>query len=242
MTRMLYPCRGAACCAPNSTVYNLGMWPVVWLLLLPSLLAPSGTWGQKKTSATVDIYFPNYSYPDAVASLSALNPKNTELVIFGENGTTDIRAPLRNGTYEKRHKEGGGDAVEFEWMKPIGSDPGNANFSVAYYTWVTRAGSSSDYGVVQLLQVVDGHVKVVQQILFNLRGSKAAGAFFDAKSNSLKIRGVHGWEHCCPTELDVLRFHFENDLFKQVSYRTVPFEWTLSGRGCFCLCKRTLLV
>lgn len=193
-------------------------------LLMPMLLVPSLIWGQTKSSPTVNIYFPNYSYPDAVASLSKPNLRNAELIIFGENGTTDIRARLRKGAYESRNKKGGGDAVKFEWVNPIGNDPINANFAVAYYTWVAWMGSSNDIGVVQLLQLVDGHAKVAQQILFNLRGSKTAGAFFDVKSSSLKIRGVHGWEHCCPTELDLIRFHFEDGLLKRVSHRKVPFE------------------
>jgi hypothetical protein len=191
---------------------------------MPSLLVPPLTWGQTKSSATLNIYFPNYSYPDAVASFSKPNLRNAELIIFGENGTTDIRARLRQGGYERRNNEGGGDAVKFEWVKPIGNDPVNANFAVAYYTWVEWMGSSSDIGVVQLLQRVDGHLRVAQQILFNLRGSKTAGAYFDVKSSSLKIRGVHGWEHCCPTELDLMRFHFDDGLLKQVSRRKVPFE------------------
>jgi hypothetical protein len=191
---------------------------------MPSLLIPSLTWGQTKSSATVNIYFPNYSYPDAVASFSKPNLRNAELIIFGENGTTDIRARLRKGAYERRNNEGGGEAVKFEWVKPIGNDPVNTNFAVAYYTWVAWMGSSSDIGVVQLLQRVDGHLRVAQQILFNLPGSKTAGAYFDVKSSSLKIRGVHGWEHCCPTELDLMRFHFDDGLLKQVSRRKVPFE------------------
>jgi hypothetical protein len=191
---------------------------------MPLLFVPPLTWGQTKSSATVDIYLPNYPYPDAVASFSKPNLGNAELIIFGENGTTDMRARLRKGAYERRNNNGGGDAVEFEWVKPIGNDPVNAKFAVAYYTWVAWMGSSSDIGVVQLLLREDGHLKVAQQILFNLRGSKTAGAFFDVKSSSLKIRGVHGWEHCCPTELDLVRFRFNDGLFKQVSHRKIPFE------------------
>lgn len=193
-------------------------------LLMPLQLVPSLTWSQTKSSATVNVYFPNYSYPDAVASFSKPNLRNAELIIFGENGTTDIRARLRKGAYERRNNEGGGDSVEFEWVKPIGNDPVNANFAVAYYKWVAWMGSSNDIGVVQLLLREDGHLKVAQQILFNLRGSKTAGALFDVKSSSLKIRGVHGWEHCCPTELDLMTFHFDDGQLKQVSHRKVPFE------------------
>jgi hypothetical protein len=197
---------------------------MVFPLLMLSLLAPSLMWCQEKASSTVDIYFPNYSYTEAVPSFSEPNMKNAELIIFGENGAMDIRARLRKGLYERHNKEGGGGTVEFEWVKPVRINLVNTNFVVAYYTWVAWMGSSSDIGVVQLLQLVDGHVKVAQQILFNLRGSKTAGAFFDVKSSSLKIRGVHGWEHCCPTELDLMRFHFEDGLLKQVSHRMVPFE------------------
>jgi hypothetical protein len=224
MKCLIPPCKRVARSAHRAHASNPSAWPMVFPLLMLSLLAPSLTWCQEKASSTVDIYFPNYSYPDALPSFSEPNMKNAELIVFGENGAMDIRARLRKGLYERHNKEGGGDAVKFEWVKPIGKDPVNANFAVACYTWVAWMGSSSDIGVVQLLQRVDGHLRVAQQILFNLRGSKTAGAYFDVKSSSLKIRGVHGWEHCCPTELDLMRFHFDDGLLKQVSRRKVPFE------------------
>jgi hypothetical protein len=96
--------------------------------------------------------------------------------------------------------------------------------AIAYYIWAMWAGSSSDYGVVQLLHIEDGHLKIVQQILFNSRGSEKAGAFCNAGSNALTIRGVNDWENCCPTGLDVVKFRLKEGVLKQVYYGTAALE------------------
>jgi hypothetical protein len=223
VTHLRHPCGDASCCAPLSNIRSLNAWRVLCLFMLCACI-PSRACSQKKQAATTEISFPNYMYPYALASPNRLNLKNGDLVIFHGNRASYLRAHLHNGAYRKLYAGAGGDEVELDWVRFIRNDSGQANYAFAYYTWVSWAGSSSDSGIVQLLQLVDGHVKVTQQILFNVRGSEKAGADFDTKSNTLKIRGVHGWEHCCPTELDFIRFHFDDGLFKQVSHRKVPYE------------------
>ena len=171
----------------------------------------------------MEVSFPNYLFPKTGTSLRRLDVKNGEVIIFGDKGMSDFHAHLRHGAYEKLH-EIGGDSLEFEWMKYMGSDSAESGYAVAYYIWAMWAGSSSAYGVVQLLHIENGHLKVLQQILFNLRGSEKAGAFLNAKLNALTIRGVNDWEHCCPTRLDVVKFRLKEGVFKQVYYGTAALE------------------
>jgi len=178
---------------------------------------------REKKPPTIEVSFPNYSYPKTVTSLRRLDVKNDEVIVFGDKGMSDFHAHLRGGAYEKLHKIGG-DSLEFEWMKYMGSDSAEPDCAVAYYIWSMWAGSSSAYGVVQLLHIEDGHLKVVQQILFNLRGSEKAGAFLNAKLNALTIRGVNDWEHCCPTGLDVVKFRLKEGVLKQVYYGMATLE------------------
>lgn len=189
-------------------------------LILLWLSAHSSARAQESTPSTLEVSLPNYSFPNPVTSLRQLDPKNAEVIFFGEKGVKDFHAHLHRGSYEKLHRIGG-DSVNFVWMKYIetASEP---DYAVAYYIWSMWAGSSSAFGVVQLLHIEDGHLKVVQQILFNLRGSEKAGAFFNAKSSSLTIRGANDWEHCCPTGLDVVKFQLKDGILKQVHYDKAP--------------------
>jgi len=158
-----------------------------------------------------------------VISLRQLDSKNSEVIIFDKKGSPDYRADLRHGSFEKLHKVGG-DSLSFAWMKYLGDSSAEPDYAVTYHIWAMWAGSSSGFGVVQLLHIEDGHLKVVQQILFNLRGSEKAGAFFNTKSNALTIRGVNDWEHCCPTGLDVVQFQLKDSVLKQVHYGNAPLK------------------
>jgi len=192
-------------------------------LILLSLFAHPDARAQQKTSPALEVCFPNYSYPNPIPSLHQLDFKNTGVIFFGEKGVPDFHARLRRGSFEQLHKIGG-DSVSFAWMKFLGDRSAEPDYAVAYYIWAMWAGSSSGFGVVQLLHIDDGHPKVVQQILFNLRGSEKAGAFFNAKSNTLTIRGVDDWEHCCPTGLDVVKFQLSDGVLKQVHYGKAPLK------------------
>jgi hypothetical protein len=192
-------------------------------LILLSFLAHPDARAQENTPSTLEVSFPNYSYPNPLASLHQLDLKNTEVIFFGEKGVQDFHAHLHRGSYEKLHKIGG-DSVEFEWMKYMETASTEPDYAVAYYVWSMWAGSSSAFGVVQLLHIEDGRLKVVQQILFNLRGSESAGAFYNAKSKVLTIRGVNDWEHCCPTGLDVVKFQLKDGALKQVHYGKAPLR------------------
>ncbi len=178
---------------------------------------------QVKIPRTIDVSFPNYSFSAAAASLRMLDLRNSEVIFFDENGMQDFHARLRRGAYQKRHKIGG-DSVGFGWLRLIGNGSSEPDYVVAYYTWVTWAGSSGYFCVVQLLRIEEGHLKIIQQIVFNIRGSEKAGAFYNTKSNALTIRGLSDWEHCCPTGLDVVQFQLKDGVLKPVHYGKAPLE------------------
>jgi hypothetical protein len=213
--------RTCTACRPSSGRLNKLHACTVFCLLLLSVHADART--QQKTSPTIEVCFPNYSYPNPVASLGQLNVKNSEVIIFGKKGRPDYHAHLRHGSFEE-HDKIGGDSLSFEWVKYLGESSAEPNYAVTYHIWAMWAVSSSGFGVVQLLHTEDGHLKVVQQILFNLRGSEKAGAFFNAKSNALTIRGVNDWEHCCPTGLDVVQFQLKDGTLKQIHYGKAPLK------------------
>lgn len=118
----------------------------------------------------------------------------------------------------------GGDSLEFKWTKFIGNDSAEPDYVIAYYVWVTWAGSSSDYGVIHLIHLENGRLKVLQQMLFNMRGSEKAGASFNGKSGVLTVRGLNEWEHCCPTGLDVVKFRLKRGVLKRLYFGKAALE------------------
>jgi hypothetical protein len=200
----------------SSQVRVLGVFLVVFAAGALPLAA-------QKTRPTLEVSSPNHSYPTSLASIRQLDLNNSEVVIFDDKGEPELKAHLRGGKYEIHYRVGS-DWLRHNWLKVLNGDSGETETAVAEFDWVATGASASDYGVVQLFQLDDGHLKVVQQILFNTRGSKKVGAFFNPKSNVLVVRGVHGWEHCCPTRLDVVTFRFDGSAFKQVAYHMAPLQ------------------
>jgi hypothetical protein len=195
---------------------------IACMALLTTIFLPSSR-AQKESSPAIKVSFPNYSYPEPVASLQQFDFRNSEVLIFSEAGSPFLRAQLRRGRFEKARTIGG-DSVEYKWTKFSGKDPAGPHYAIAFYTWTSWAASANDAGVIQLLRLENGHLHVVQQILFNIRGSQKAGAHFSTKSNSLTVRGLNEWEHCCPSGLDVVQFQLKDDVLKQVHYGKIPVE------------------
>jgi hypothetical protein len=154
----------------SKRVRKLQVWFVFCLLPLSFSFLPVSL-AQQRTAPAIEVSFPNYSYPDPVTSLRQLDSKNAEAIFFGEKGMPDFHARLRRGSFEQLHKIGG-DSVSFARMKYLGDAPEEPEYALRYHIWSMCAGSPSGLGVVQLLPVENGHLKVVQQILFNPRGSE----------------------------------------------------------------------
>lgn len=101
----------------------------------------------------------------------------------------------------------------------------SSEFAIVPFSWVTAGGSTSDFGVVQVFTLREGHPVVVQQILFNTRGCGASSQL-SIRPLLLTIKGVHGWEHCCPKTLDVIKFRWTGGSFHLKSHHSVPLPET----------------
>jgi len=179
--------------------------------------------GVENNSPTIEVLYPDYSYSKPLTSIRELDLRESDVLIFAPGGKTWVKARLHGGLYDVRHKLSS-DWVRFNWLRLSAHGAADPEVGVAYFDWVSTGASASDYGVVQVLRIRDGHLNVGQQMVFNTRGSSKAGASFSAKTNVLTVRGVHGWEHCCPTDLDVVQFRFEGELLRQVHYRREPLQ------------------
>jgi hypothetical protein len=179
-----------------------------------ALAAPS------REKPTFDITQPDYRYPVTVNSLQEIDFNNFKLAYF-YRGRPDPMFQLRAGKFARKYEIGGYDQVGLESVEFF--DFRNHVFAHALVTfwWVTAGGSTSSSQVVQVFELSDGHPVVVQQIVFNARGLGASSRF-ELGTQKLTIRGVHGWEHCCPTTLDEGTFEWNGAVFKITTYHSIP--------------------
>jgi len=174
-------------------------------------------------SPTLEISFPNHLYEKSGPSPREMDWKESELIIFNRNGASNVHAQLHDGIYEVR-REVGGDWVRFNWVRFIPGRQDGEEIALVCLDWVATMASADDYGVIQVFHMKDGRRKVVEQILFNTRGRTQPAASFDSRTATLTVEAVHGWEHCCPTKLDVVELRLEEGLFKQSGYRQTPLQ------------------
>lgn len=201
----------------------------LWLLVGACACAQSSP-QQPESGATVEIVNPNHVYNGTTQSLRQLDFRNFRFHVFDERGESILAAKLRNGKYDsKEHdrkwKMGDGyDWLRLDWVRLVGEE---SQFAIASLSWVTAGGSTSDFGIVQVFILREGHPVVVQQILFNMRGCVAnANSELTSRPLLLTIKGVHGWEHCCPKTLDVVTFSWAGSSFKRKSYHSLPLPET----------------
>jgi hypothetical protein len=172
-------------------------------------------------SATFEVRYPQHSYSQQVKSIREIDFRNFALIIFGGRGKTNLVANLRNGIFQRNYPSGC-----YDWLKLVSvayfDDAGaGGQKAIVMVDWASACGSTSDFGVVQVFGVVNGQPAVLQQILYNERGGGATSSY-SMKTSTLTIKSVHGWEHCCPTTLDVGTFKWNGSRFALTRIDSIP--------------------
>jgi hypothetical protein len=195
----------------------------LWLVISPFAFAQTPP-RRSQREPTVELATPDYVYRSTIDSLTRLDFRNLSLHIFNARGESTLAAQLRNGRYDSKEHDRKGrfghgyDWLRLDWVRFLGE---NSDFAVISFSWVTAGASASDFGVVQVFTLRQGHPVVVQQLLFNTRGC-GASAHFSTRLSHLTIKGVHGWDHCCPRTLDVIKFRWADGSFHQESHYSAP--------------------
>ena len=195
---------------------------LLWLLVSVYASAQNAP-RRSELKPTVEVVAPDHVYPTTTESLRSLDFHNLQFRIFDEHGKSMLVAKLRNGKSESKWTlENGSNWLRLDWVRFVDEE---SPLAFASLSWVTTGASASDFGVVQVFTLREGHPVVVQQILFNTRGCGASAAL-SFHPLLLTIKGVHGWEHCCPNTLDVIKFAWAGGSFQRTSHHPVPMPET----------------
>ncbi len=174
---------------------------------------------QAESEPTLEVVNPQHVYVPMTQSLSSLDFRNFQFYIFDKSGKSMVRAKLHNGKYQSKWTlQQGSNWLRLDSVRFMG---GHHEFAVVLLSWVTTGASASDFGLVQIFALDENRPVVVQQILFNVRGC-GTSARISPRTGVLTIKGVHGWEHCCPKTLDVVTLRWSGSSFKRQSYESLP--------------------
>ena len=193
---------------------------VLFCLLVSVFASAEDPTRSEAAQATIEVVTLQQVDPTAtVDSLRHLDFRNLHFHIFDEHGKSVLFVNQRNGKSESKWTaQNGSDWLRLDWVRFFGEE---SEFAVTSLSWVTTGGSASDYGLVQVFTLRDRHPIVIQQLLFNMRGCGTSSRL-SIHPLLLTIKGVHGWEHCCPKSLDVMTFNWVNGSFHRKAYRSMP--------------------
>jgi hypothetical protein len=162
--------------------------------------------------------YPEFQYSNSLASLKELDFPNLDLRVFDEKGQPELVAELRSGIYKKNWSvEQGSDWIRLDSVDFVPSE----EYAIVKLSRTSTGMSSSDFGLDQVFVLRSQHPVAVQQIKFNTRGF-GASVKFNANSEVLTIKGVPGWEQCCPKTLDIVTYKFIGDGFSQTVVPRLP--------------------
>ena len=180
------------------------------------LIWTSGSSVAQQTSAPMlsydDISYPNYRYATSVSSLHKVDFKNFKVFWFaGEE--PDSGAKLRNGTYQRRSKDGY-QKVNLNLVEFLDPPESREQHAVIDLEWWDCGGSCTVLGRVQVFELQAGHPTVTQEIEYD-RHAPGTAVQFDPKTQTLTIIGRSNdhTPNCCPKNLDVMRFDWNGRNF-----------------------------
>jgi hypothetical protein len=154
--------------------------------------------------------------PIQASSIRQIDFANLNFYAFGEKGSHEPPLRLRHGLF-KSHKRYELTEVKLKKVWYFGSEK-----AIAAFDFFSCGGSCSDESIIQLFELRDGHLRIIQQLEYDLQ-APGTGERFDAKTGELFItaRADDGSAHCCPENVDHVRFRWNGRQFVQISSRRV---------------------
>ena len=198
---------------------------VGWTVLVvgPYVAAQSPT----DASPNYQLSYPIYQYGFKATSIADVDFRNLTVFWHGED-KSERRARLRDGTFEQKYADGGGEKVIIDLVQSF-TPPGEAQpRAVIDILWTSCGGSCSSHGLAQVFELRSGHPTVIEQIIYE-RHAPDTGAKFEMQSGLLILTGrsAEPSPNCCPKSLDVMAFEWGRKEFvfknsKRVSLADTP--------------------
>jgi hypothetical protein len=166
----------------------------------------------------------SHLYPGSFSSIRRVNFRNFRYLSFDEAGNPTEDFSLRNGHYQ--HDEPlDRQSIDLDSIRYLGG----SSSALILLSYFAAAGSSSQGGMAKVFTVSDGHLRIVQAIVWDTHFQAGQPTeSFDPDANTLVIRSAHyipGDAHCCVSAMDVVRFRWDGTHFVQTGLQTEHSEY-----------------
>ena len=165
----------------------------------------------------------SYLYPSNYRSIRKVDFKNLTLNLFDEKAKRSHHR-LKEGRCQIDYHPGH-VFVNLKSIHYLGSGEASRPHAMVLYHMEFVGGSPSQEGIAQVFELFDGHLRVTQQIDWDLHFGGPWGPFdpFDKKTNTFVIHTAHylpGRAHCCVSAVDVVTLHWKGGRFVRTDMRT----------------------
>jgi hypothetical protein len=170
-------------------------------------------------------WFDSYVYPDSYHSIHDVDFKNLTVTLANNKNGRPILVQLRDGKREIKFRNGGYDSIWLGGVHFLSSEEPGREYALTVYEEDSAGGSSSQFGIAQVLELADERLRVADQIDWDLHYGGPYGPLddFDEKTNTLTIRSAHyqpGDGHCCVSAFDVVTYRWDGLGFCQTAIHT----------------------
>src|SRR5207237_10555962 len=127
---------------------------------------------------------PAFEYTHSVDSLSKVDFRNFDPIIFDQSGHIALKAKLKDGLLERSGSAG--DSLALQGVQYLNFLDHRPRFALVDFLWVRTGADASSHHVVQLLTVDNHRLKVIQQIV-GVAQHPGPAAIFNAATGTLLI-------------------------------------------------------
>lgn len=203
---------------------HLRCLPVAILLLLSAGSAKSSqeNWLKIRTLS--------FRYPKPIEDLRKLDWKNFSYQVVMDQPRSKSRViSLKDGKYEEPYPEGGGEQWFFESISYCSNGSDDHQYAVVRLIQVVTGGSSTNFQVVQLMQLRGRRLFLLGQIWaygfrspVSIPNSKQFDV--DCRDNRITITSdlwTDSDPHCCPSMAEINRLSFADGKLKLLSRQRI---------------------
>jgi hypothetical protein len=150
------------------------------LAVLVLLLISSDPENQSVSALKPAFQYPSFQSATQASSIRQINFANFNFYEFGEKGSHEPPIQLRHEVFKSRERYGGSTEVKLKKVWYLGSEK-----AIAAFDFFSCGGSCSDESIVQVFELRDGHLRVIQQLEYDVQ-APGTGERFDAKTGELE--------------------------------------------------------
>jgi len=166
----------------------------------------------------------SYNYPSLYASIHDVDFQNLPVSFGKDLSGKPFFYDIRHGKCRISFHSGGETSAELKGVHYLNSSQGGCEYALVLYEEDDAGGSSSQFGHGQIFALADQHLRVVQQLDWDLHYGGPYGEIdaFNEQTNTLSIRSAHHQpgDRRVASAVDIVIFRWDGQRVVQGPVRT----------------------